>query len=179
MESVAVGNYIKAIYQASDASGGTPTGELARRLKITPGSVTLMLRRLAEAGMVKYVAHQGVRLTKNGQKVAIRVVRNHRLLELYLTNTLGLPCDEVHEEAKNLEHAVSDRLVARIDEYLGHPARDLHGDPIPDRDGKMRTREGTPFSGLRREDSLHAVACAGSVARFSSLPPRRQSDRCR
>ncbi len=179
MESVTVENYLKAIYQLSDASGGAPTGELARRLKITPGSVTLMLQRLAEAGLVKYAAHQGVRLTKKGQKVAIRVVRNHRLLELYLTNTLGLPWDEVHEEAENLEHAVSDRLVARIDEYLGHPDRDPHGDPIPDTDGKMRTSGRNPFGGVRLEDPIRAVACAGSVARFSSLSPRRRFDRWR
>lgn len=146
MESVSVENYLKAIYQLSHARGGAATGELARRLEITPGSVTLMLQRLAEAGMVKYAAHQGVRLTKKGHKVAIRVVRNHRLLESYLTTTLGLPWDEVHEEAENLEHAVSERLMARIDEYLGHPDRDPHGDPIPDTDGKMRTREGTPLA---------------------------------
>ncbi len=146
MESLTVENYLKAIYQLSETSAGVGTGELARRLKITPGSVTLMLQRLAEAGLVKYAAHQGVRLTKKGEKVAVRVVRNHRLLELYLTHALGVPWDEVHEEAENLEHAVSDRLVARIDEYLGHPDRDPHGDPIPDADGKMRTREGTPLA---------------------------------
>ena len=146
MESVTVENYLKAIYQLSDGPGGTPTGEVARRLKITPGSVTLMLQRLAEGGLVKYAAHQGVRLTKKGEKVAIHVVRKHRLLELYLTQTLGLPWDEVHEEAENLEHAVSDRLVARIDEYLGHPDRDPHGDPIPDAEGQLRTREGTPLA---------------------------------
>ncbi len=146
MESVAVENYLKAIYQLSDAAGGAPTGELARRLNITPGSVTLMLQRLAEGGLVNYAAHQGVRLTPKGEKVAIGVVRKHRLLELYLTRALGLPWDEVHEEAENLEHAVSERLVARIDEYLGHPDRDPHGDPIPDADGKMRTREGTPLA---------------------------------
>jgi len=146
MESIAVENYLKAIYQLSDGQDGAATGELARSLRITPGSVTLMLQRLAAAGLVKYAAHQGVRLTKKGRKVAIRVVRNHRLLELYLTNTLGLPWDEVHEEAENLEHAVSDRLMTRIDEYLGHPDRDPHGDPIPDTEGRMRTREGTPLA---------------------------------
>ena len=146
MESVTVENYLKTIYHLSDGSRGVATGELARRLKITPGSVTLMLQRLAETGLVKYAAHQGVRLTKKGEKLAIRVVRNHRLLELYLAHALGIPWDEVHEEAENLEHAVSDRLVARIDEYLGHPDRDPHGDPIPDADGKMRTREGTPLA---------------------------------
>jgi len=154
MESVTVENYLKAIYHLSDVLGDAPTGELARRLKITPGSVTLMLQRLADAGLVKYAAHQGVRLTKKGEKVAIRVVRNHRLLELYLTHALGLPWDEVHEEAENLEHAVSERLVARIDEYLGYPDRDPHGDPIPDADGKMRTREGTPLAECAAETSF-------------------------
>jgi DtxR family transcriptional regulator, Mn-dependent transcriptional regulator len=157
MESVTVENYLKAIYQLSDGSGSSATGELARRLKITPGSVTLMLQRLAEGGMVKYAAHQGVRLTKKGEKVAIRVVRKHRLLELYLTRTLGLPWDEVHEEAENLEHAVSERLVARIDHYLGYPDRDPHGDPIPDADGKMRTREGTPLADCPAEASFELL----------------------
>jgi len=146
MESVAVENYLKTIYLLSDAPGGATTGELARRLHITPGSVTLKLQRLAEEGLVKYAAHQAVQLTKKGEKVAVRVVRNHRLLELYLARSLGVPWEEVHEEAEHLEHAVSDRLMARIDEYLGHPDRDPHGDPIPDADGKMRTREGTPLA---------------------------------
>ncbi len=147
LESVTVENYLKAIYHLSDAPGGTvATGELARRLALTPGSVTLMLQRLAESGLVKYAAHQGVRLTKKGQSAAIRVVRNHRLLESFLVSTLGMPWDEVHAEAEALEHAVSDRLAARIDEYLGHPDRDPHGDPIPDADGKMRTREGAPLA---------------------------------
>jgi DtxR family Mn-dependent transcriptional regulator len=146
MESRTVENYLKAIYQLSNTPDGAPTGGLARRLNVTPSSVTLMLRRLAASGLVKYAAYRGARLTKKGQKAAIRVVRNHRLLESYLTNTLALPWDEVHEEAENLEHAVSDRLMARIDAYLGHPDRDPHGDPIPDVDGKMRTREGTPLA---------------------------------
>ncbi|MGA2067878.1 MAG: metal-dependent transcriptional regulator [Thermoguttaceae bacterium] len=148
MASTTVENYLKAIYQlgAASESGVVATGQLARRLKITPGSVTLMLRRLAQSRLAKYESHQGVRLTKKGQRVAVRVVRSHRLLELYLTNTLGLPWDEVHDEAEQLEHAVSERLVARIDQYLGYPDRDPHGDPIPDADGKMRTREGTPLA---------------------------------
>ncbi len=147
LESVTVENYLKAIYHLSDApDSAVATGELARLLALTPGSVTLMLQRLAESGLVKYAAHQGVRLTKKGQSAAIRVVRNHRLLESFLVSTLGMPWDEVHAEAEALEHAVSDRLAARIDEYLGHPDRDPHGDPIPDSDGKMRTREGTPLA---------------------------------
>ena len=147
MESITVENYLKAIYQLSKTveSGGAATSELARCLTVTSGSVTLMLQRLAELGLVDYEAYRGVRLTKKGERIALRVVRNHRLIELYLTNTLNLPWDEVHEEAENLEHSVSDRLVARIDEYLGHPDRDPHGDPIPDATGKFRTREGTPL----------------------------------
>jgi DtxR family transcriptional regulator, Mn-dependent transcriptional regulator len=171
MESVTVENYLKAIYQLSDDSGSSPTGELARRLKITPGSVTLMLQRLAEGGMVKYAAHQGVRLTKKGEKVAIRVVRKHRLLELFLTRTLGLPWDEVHEEAENLEHAVSERLVTRIDDYLGHPDRDPHGDPIPDADGTMRTREGTPLAECAARSLSPAVSGAFVLLRVPDRSP--------
>jgi DtxR family Mn-dependent transcriptional regulator len=147
MESITVENYLKAIYQLSGTaeSGGAATSGLARCLNVTSGSVTLMLQRLAELGLVDYEAYRGVRLTKKGERIALRIVRNHRLIELYLTNTLNLPWDEVHEEAENLEHSVSDRLVDRIDEYLGHPDRDPHGDPIPDATGKFRTREGTPL----------------------------------
>jgi len=148
MESITVENYLKAIYQLRGPadSGGVATGELARRLNLTPGSVTLMLQRLAEAGLAEYAAHRGVRLTRKGELRALRVVRSHRLIELYLTNTLGIPWEEVHEEAENLEHAVSDRLLDRIDEYLGYPDRDPHGDPIPDAKGKLRTREGDPLA---------------------------------
>ena len=178
MESVAVENYLKAIYQLSDASGGAPTGELARRLKITPGSVTLMLQRLAETGLVNYAAHQGVRLTKKGEKVAIRVVRKHRLLELYLTRTLGIPWDEVHEEAENLEHAVSDRLVARIDEYLGIPTATRTETPFPTPTARCGPGKGLPWRSAGRIPLSYCCACR-PVARFSSLPPRWRADgRC-
>jgi len=167
LNSATVENYLKAIYQLSDDPGSAvATGELARRLTITPGSVTLMLQRLAESGLVKYASHQGVRLTKKGQTAAIRVVRNHRLLESFLANTLGMPWDEVHAEAEALEHAVSDRLVARIDEYLGHPDRDPHGDPIPDSDGTMRAREGTPLADCPPKTRFELLRVPDSSAEF-------------
>ncbi len=180
LESVTVENYLKAIYQLSDVAGRRGSdGRVGPPLSITPGSVTLMLQRLAESGLVKYAAHQGVRLTKKGQSAAIRVVRNHRLLESFLVSTLGMPWDEIHAEAEALEHAVSDRLAARIDEYLGHPDRDPHGDPIPDSDGKLRTREGTPLGQLPGKHPLRAAAGARSLARVSPLSSRGRTDRRR
>ena len=143
-ETLAVQNYVKAIYQVGLGSddGTASTGKLARYLELTPGTVTSMLRRLAEMNLVDYRAHRGARLTEQGREAALRVVRRHRLIELFLAHTLGLPWDEVHQEAENLEHAVSDRLIDRIDEVLDFPDRDPHGDPIPNRDGALRSSEG-------------------------------------
>src|SRR5882757_3446989 len=94
-----------------------------------------MLKTLAEGGLATYMPYEGVRLTPAGKSLALRVVRRHRLIELFLVHTLHLTWDEVHEEAENMEHAVSDRLIDRIDEFLGHPRFDPHGDPIPQADG--------------------------------------------
>ena len=107
MESLTVENYLKAIYSISSrtSSGDASTGELARRLELTPGTVTSMLQRLAESGLVQYKAHQGVRLSEEGRHLALSVLRRHRLIELLLCRTLGVPWDQVHEEAENLEHA--------------------------------------------------------------------------
>lgn len=148
MESAKVEDYLKAIYQiASGAENGSAaTGEVAERLSVTPGSVTTMLQRLAESGLVKYQAHRGAKLSPAGKKLALKVTRRHRLIELFLVKTLGLTWDEIHEEAENLEHAVSDRLVDRIDLLLGFPDRDPHGDPIPNADGSLRTTPGEPLS---------------------------------
>lgn len=148
MESAKVEDYLKAIYQVSLASenGAASTGDVAERLHVTPGSVTTMLQRLADSGLVKYQSHRGARLSASGKKLALGVLRRHRLLELFLAKTLGLTWDEIHEEAENLEHAVSDRLVDRIDAHLGMPDRDPHGDPIPNVDGSLRTTPGEPLA---------------------------------
>ncbi|MES2793096.1 MAG: metal-dependent transcriptional regulator [Planctomycetota bacterium] len=149
MESVKVEDYLKAIYHICAAAGSetAATGEVAERLQVTPGSVTTMLQRLAESGLVRYQSHRGAKLTENGQKVALNVLRRHRLVELFLSKTLGLSWDEIHAEAEHLEHAVSERLIDRIDQHLGYPDRDPHGDPIPNADGSLRSAPGEPLAG--------------------------------
>lgn len=149
MATLTVENYVKTVYQiCNDAASATATtGEIARRLEVSPGSVTSMLRTLAESGLANYQAYEGVRLTETGNRLALRVLRRHRLIELFLVRTLGLTWDEVHEEAEHLEHAVSERLVDRLDEYLGRPSFDPHGDPIPRADGTLNARAAEPLAG--------------------------------
>jgi DtxR family Mn-dependent transcriptional regulator len=140
--SLTVENYVKTIFQIGQAGDGqAATGQLATALGVSPGTVTSMLKTLSEGGLVTYMPYEGVRLTAAGKALALRVVRRHRLIELFLVKTLDLNWDEVHEEAEHMEHAVSDRLVDRIDEYLGHPAADPHGDPIPRSDGSFHMPE--------------------------------------
>ena len=143
MPSLVVENYLKGLYQIGQSveEDWVPTGKLAEALKVSPGTATSMLKSLAEENppLVKYKAYQGVKLSKEGKEIALRVLRRHRLIELFLVTTLNLSWDQVHEEAENMEHAVSDMLVDRIDDFLGHPTSDPHGDPIPSRTGEMRT----------------------------------------
>jgi len=141
--SLTVENYIKAIYQicATQQDQAAATGQLAASLGVSPGSVTSMVKTLGESGLVTYTPYEGVRLTSAGTALALRVLRRHRLIELFLVKTLQLSWDEVHEEAEHMEHAVSDLLVDRIDEFLGHPQVDPHGDPIPRADGSLDVPE--------------------------------------
>lgn len=133
--STAVEDYLKAVFALETRLGGAvPTTALANRLGITPGSVSAMLRRLAELGLLAHEPYRGVLLTDEGRRVALRTLRNHRLLELFLVEVLDVPWDRVHDEAERLEHAVSDDLVERIAAKLGQPEFDPHGDPIPDRE---------------------------------------------
>jgi DtxR family transcriptional regulator, Mn-dependent transcriptional regulator len=133
--SPAIEDYAKAIYQLGPADGGAvSTNALAARLGVTPASASGMIRRLAELGLVDHVPYKGVRLTAAGERVALEVLRHHRLLELYLAEALGLPRDRVHEEAEVLEHVLSDELEQLIAAKLGHPTHDPHGDPIPSAD---------------------------------------------
>ncbi|HTU25714.1 MAG TPA: metal-dependent transcriptional regulator [Pirellulales bacterium] len=139
MASLTVENYVKAIYQicSSGDAGPATTGQLASALGVSPGTVTSMLKTLSESSLATYTPYEGVRLTSAGSALALRVIRRHRLIELFLVKTLNLAWDEVHEEAEHMEHAVSDRLIDRIDAFLGHPDTDPHGDPIPRRDGSV------------------------------------------
>lgn len=143
MPSLTVENYLKAILQLELKSGASTisTGHLATALDVSPGTVTSMLKTLAESGHATYRPYEGVTLSESGRQVALRIVRRHRLIELFLVQTLDLTWDQVHEEAENMEHAVSDFLVDRIDDFLGRPEADPHGDPIPSRDGELRGRD--------------------------------------
>ena len=145
LPSSTVENYLKAIYlgEAQLQPGQTllPMGQLASALGVAPGTATTMVKTLAESGLVDYEPYNGVRLTGAGEKLAALVLRRHRLVELFLVRVMGMTWDEVHDEAEQLEHVVSDRLIARIDEMLGRPEVDPHGDPIPTADGQVRRHE--------------------------------------
>ncbi len=139
MPSLTVENYVKAIHQicTGQNGGSAQTGQLASVLGVSPGTVTSMLKTLSESGLATYLPYEGARLTPSGDALALRVLRRHRLIELFLARTLELSWDEVHEEAEHMEHAVSDLLVDRIERYLDFPKVDPHGDPIPTADGAV------------------------------------------
>src|SRR5918992_5783850 len=145
LPSSTVENYLKAIYLGVSALTAParllPMGQLAAALGVAPGTATTMVKTLSESGLVEYEPYTGVTLTQAGEKLAALVVRRHRLIELFLVQVLGFGWDEVHDEAEQLEHVVSDRLIERIDEMLGRPAADPHGDPIPDAEGALRPQK--------------------------------------
>src|SRR5437763_7930073 len=145
LPSSTVENYLKAIYQgqATLPAGSrlVSMGQVAAALGVTPGTATTMVKALAESGLAEYEAYSGVRLTAGGEKLAALVLRRHRLVELFLVQVMGMSWAEVHDEAEQLEHVVSERLIERIDEMLGRPTHDPHGDPIPNTDGAIARRE--------------------------------------
>jgi DtxR family Mn-dependent transcriptional regulator len=158
-------NYLKAIFMIEESTGEpATTSAIAERLGVAPASVSWMLRRLAADGRVDHTPYRGVRLTDPGRDAALRIVRRHRLIETFLHEHLGIPWDEVHEEAEVLEHSVSDRVEARMAEVLGHPTRDPHGDPIPPRRGRHDERPDRPLAAL-------AEGATARVARISDADP--------
>ena len=130
--SAAVQDYVREIYKLQTESGHVKTSTLAHRMGVAPPSATAMIKKLASQGLVDHQPYRGVRLTRTGERIALELLRHHRLLELYLVRTLDLGIDAVHAEADRLEHALSERLEDRIDKALGSPTQDPHGDPIPD-----------------------------------------------
>ncbi|HVS60884.1 MAG TPA: metal-dependent transcriptional regulator [Gemmatimonadaceae bacterium] len=130
-------DYLKTIYSLGPTGAAATTVEIAGRLGLAPASVTAMLSRLAERGLVNYERYRGVTLTDAGRITALRTIRRHRVLEAFLTRALGYPWDEVHDEAERLEHAASDKLIDRMAEILDEPTVDPHGAPIPTRDGAV------------------------------------------
>lgn len=149
MPSATVEDYIKAVYLAQHESAGVSAargraapgsvslGDLAGRMDVVPGTATAMVKTLADAGLVHYEPRRGVRLTPGGERLALHVLRKHRIVELFLVQVLQLDWSEVHEEAEALEHAISDKVLARLDRLLGHPSADPHGDPIPTTTGLL------------------------------------------
>jgi DtxR family transcriptional regulator, Mn-dependent transcriptional regulator len=159
MVSEAAQDYLKAIWKL-EQSGEVSTTALAEALHVSPASATAMLKRLATLGLVVHERYHGATLTEAGERMALEVVRHHRLLELYLMEALGLGWDQVHEEAERLEHHLSEELEARIDRALGFPTRDPHGDPIPSPELRLQRDEGVCLSDVS----------AGSIAVVRRVP---------
>jgi DtxR family Mn-dependent transcriptional regulator len=135
-----VEDYLKVIYEIERQAGAAGTNDIAQRLAIAPASVSGMVRRLADQGLLEHERYRGVRLTDAGRRVALRTLRRHRVIEAYLTQALGYPWDLVHEEAERLEHAASDELIDRMAAAIGEPTVDPHGAPIPTREGEIDER---------------------------------------
>lgn len=139
MPSITVENYLKQLYleQQNAPQELVPMGKLASAMGVVPGTATSMVKALADSGLVSYEPRFGAKLTKGGEQLALHVLRRHRLVELFLVKVLGLDWSEVHVEAEELEHAISQKVLDKIDKLLGHPSVDPHGDPIPSAKGKM------------------------------------------
>jgi len=176
LPSSTVENYLKAIHQGQSALPRgqrlLPMGQVAIALGVTPGTATTMVKALAESGLAEYEPYSGVRLTKAGDKLAALVLRRHRLVELFLVQVMGMSWDEVHDEAEQLEHVVSERLIERIDEMLGHPAVDPHGDPIPSARGAVPAPARPRLSDAPVGKPLRVARIADQSAEFLRLVER-------
>ena len=143
-----VEDYLKAIYDIELAGTAAATNDIAQRLSIAPASVSGMVRRLADQGLIEHERYKGVRLTDAGRRAALRTLRRHRVIEAYLARALGYPWDRVHEEAERLEHAASDELIDRMASAIGEPTVDPHGAPIPTREGSVEERQHVTLADL-------------------------------
>jgi DtxR family transcriptional regulator, Mn-dependent transcriptional regulator len=142
-------NYLKAIYHLSNDDGSVvTTNRISETINTTPASVSDMLKKLAEKKLISYIKYQGATLTESGRKAATSIIRKHRLWEVFLVDKLGFKWDEVHDMAEELEHINSSELINRLDEFLGFPKNDPHGDPIPDNEGKFHHKQLTKVSKL-------------------------------
>jgi DtxR family Mn-dependent transcriptional regulator len=164
----AMEDYLKAAYHLETAGGPVTTQRMAEELALSQPSVTNMMKRLNDLNLVVHSPYRGITLTASGRRIALEVIRHHRLLELYLSEALGFDLDEVHAEAERLEHHVSEELERRMDRVLGFPTHDPHGDPIPDRDGQVPTVHDTCLVDMGEGQS-------GAISRVSDRDPRRLS----
>ncbi|WP_291787837.1 metal-dependent transcriptional regulator [Cecembia sp.] len=160
-------SYLKAIYHISDEGKRTvSTNDISFQMKTKPASVSDMLRRLGEKEVIEYRKYYGVNITEEGKKLALQTIRKHRLWEVFLVEKLRFSWDEVHEVADELEHVKSKLLIQRLDEYLGFPKFDPHGDPIPDEYGDVRARPRLPLTDLELHATGQIVAVKDSSAAF-------------
>ncbi len=182
MTSAAVEDYLKTIYKLSRTGGPVTTNAIACRLRVAPASVTKMVKRMGAQGLVEHRPYTGVRLTPKGERAALEVIRHHRLLELYLTSKLGVPLEQAHAEAEQLEHVLSEVVEERIAASLGNPTTDPHGDPIPTREGRIReqrfprlseAQSGQACTVTRVRDSDTRVL--GRIVRLGLLPGTKVS----
>lgn len=148
MRTQAVEDYLKVIYDLGRAGGPVTTSSIAARLGVAPGTVTGMIKKLAGLKLVSYESYHGVELRAPGRKIALEVIRHHRLVEQYLHEAMGVPWDQVHVEAERWEHVLSEEMEARMDEILGNPTTDPHGSPIPTRDLEVTEQEQMPLAEL-------------------------------
>ncbi len=167
MLSSTVENYLKELFLLEPhGEQQVATGDLAKALGVTPGSATSMIKTLAQAGLAEHRPHYGVKLTTQGHNLAIRVVRRHRIIESFLVKILGMDWSEVHDEAEQLEHVVSDEVISRMDDLLGHPSHDPHGDPIPTVEGTLPTRALQLLSFCDRGDTVSIARIGNQNAEF-------------
>lgn len=161
MTSLAEENYLKAIYKLHEKSGAmVSTSALAETLQINAASVTDFIKKMAAKKLISYEKSKGVKLTEQGRSVAVAIIRKHRLWEVWLVNKLGFKWDEVHEIAEQLEHVISDELIAQLDKHLGFPKTDPHGDPIPDAKGKFAKTSSRPLSECAVADKVRFTGVA-------------------
>lgn len=154
MHSFTEENYLKAIYHLSTGNSSVvSTNQIAEMTNTKAASVTDMLKKLADKKLINYIRYQGVTLTETGKKAAVNIVRKHRLWEVFLVEKLGFKWDEVHDIAEELEHINSESLINRLDDFLGNPAADPHGDPIPDRSGTIHQKKLVRISDMLQEQS--------------------------
>lgn len=175
MPTSTVEDYLKCILleQQNDPEALVSMGQIAAALKVAPGTVTAMVKTLKDGGLVTYEPYSGVRLTQPGRQLAAHVLRRHRLVELFLVKIMGMDWSEVHTEAEELEHAMSDRLVERMDEMLGFPSVDPHGDPIPDVHGVMELPERPSLLTCALGETVRVARVADQSREFLQLLERR------
>jgi DtxR family Mn-dependent transcriptional regulator len=156
-------DYIKGIYKLQQRGKGVSTSELAKHLNIGDGSVTGMLKKLSAKKLIRYTPYKGVILAEPGRKLALQMIRRHRLWEMFLVKHLGYRWDEIHDEAERLEHVTSDEMERRIDKVLGYPKVDPHGEPIPTASGDMELLGGNPLSDASEGEALVVVRVADNA----------------